>query len=74
MTPPDVITKTSELSNSAAGGYVSVDPATTRHTKFPNIFALAAETPILVANLLDVMKGGSGTVAKVSARTHLSAF
>uniref|UniRef100_A0A0X3NZX0 Sulfide:quinone oxidoreductase, mitochondrial n=1 Tax=Schistocephalus solidus TaxID=70667 RepID=A0A0X3NZX0_SCHSO len=84
MTPPEVLVKTAALSDSAAPGYVTVDRATTRHIKFPNIFsigdcsnmptsktaaAIASQTPVLVENLLDVLKGGAGTVAQYDGYT-----
>ncbi|BHF78664.1 hypothetical protein SprV_0602177700 [Sparganum proliferum] len=84
MTPPEVLTKTPGLSESAAPGYVTVDRTTLRHTKFPNIFslgdcsnlptsktsaAIASGTPVLVENLLDVMNGGAGKVAQYDGYT-----
>ena len=68
MSAPDVI-KNSPLAN--AGGWVDVDKATLRHTRFPNVFAcgdasslptsktgaaIRKQAPVLVANLLAAMK------------------
>ncbi|RDI88241.1 Linear gramicidin synthase subunit D [Venturia inaequalis] len=67
---PHAFVKNSTLANEA--GYVDVDQATTRHTKFPNIWsagdasslptsktaaAITSEAPVLVRNLLQTMKG-----------------
>ena len=67
---PDFV-KTSALAN--ADGWVEVDPGTLRHTRFENVFSLGDVTntpnaktgaavrkqaPLLVANLLDVMRIG----------------
>lgn len=68
MSAPDVIKK-SPLAN--AGGWVDVDKATLRHTRFANVFscgdasslptsktgaAIRKQAPVLVANLLAAMK------------------
>jgi len=71
---PDCIKK-SPVANEA--GWVDVDPKTTQHKKFPNIFslgdssslptsktaaAIAVQSPVVVQNLLSVMKGGKPIV------------
>ena len=69
MSAPDFI-KTSPLAN--AGGWVDVDKYTTRHTQFPNVFALGdcsslptsktgaairKQAPVTVANIAAFLKG-----------------
>lgn len=69
MGPPDFI-KSSPLADSA--GWVDVDPNTTQHTRFPNVFglgdasnlptsktgaAIRKQAPVTVANLISVMTG-----------------
>ncbi|PWY69782.1 sulfide quinone reductase [Aspergillus heteromorphus CBS 117.55] len=67
---PHAFMKTSALAN--ADGYVDVDPATTRHTKYGNVWsagdasslptsktaaAITSEAPVLVRNLLQTLDG-----------------
>ncbi|VDM03747.1 unnamed protein product [Schistocephalus solidus] len=80
----DVNHKASQVVGSEAPGYVTVDQATTRHIKFHNSIsigncsnlltsktaaAIASQTPVLVENLLDVLKGGTGMVAHYDGYT-----
>jgi sulfide:quinone oxidoreductase len=73
--PPDVV-KRSALADAA--GWVEVDKHTLRHPRYPNVFALGdasslptsrtaaavrKEAPVLVANLLAAMRGGTGTAS-----------
>ncbi len=74
---PDWLKRTS-LSDGSDLGWVQVDKDSLRHLRYPNIFALGdaanlptsktgaavrKQAPVLVANLLSVMKGGGGDVA-----------
>ncbi|KAI5456937.1 hypothetical protein BGZ63DRAFT_417311 [Mariannaea sp. PMI_226] len=67
---PHAFVKNSALANEA--GYVSVDDATTRHTKFPNVWsigdasslptsktaaAITSQAPVMVSNILRALKG-----------------
>ncbi|PWN41092.1 FAD/NAD(P)-binding domain-containing protein [Ceraceosorus guamensis] len=79
--PLDVVAK-SPLADQA--GFVEVDAATTRHTRFPNIWsagdasslptsktaaAITAQAPVLVANLVGAMKGGDAALATYDGYT-----
>jgi sulfide:quinone oxidoreductase len=80
MSAPDFLKK-SPLGNE--GGWVDVDKDTLQHVRYPNVFSLGdasslptsktaaairAQSPVLTANLLSVMKGGQ-PVAKYDGYT-----
>ncbi|CAK9834298.1 Sulfide:quinone oxidoreductase, mitochondrial [Anthophora retusa] len=76
MGPPDVLKKHPSLTNEV--GFLSVDPKTLRHTKYPNIYgigdcistpnsktmaAIAAQGKVLYKNIMDDLAGKPMTMA-----------
>ncbi|KAM7533879.1 hypothetical protein Aperf_G00000112030 [Anoplocephala perfoliata] len=87
MSAPAVVKTGVDLSFPESNGYVSVDPGTLRHLKYGNIFALgdcsslptsrtaaaiSSQSHVLCENLMDVINGGSGCVAKYDGYTSCS--
>ncbi|KAM7534685.1 hypothetical protein Aperf_G00000112050 [Anoplocephala perfoliata] len=87
MSPPEVLRTGADLSSPESNGFVNVDPGTLRHVKYGRIFALgdcsslptsrtaaavASQSRALCENLIDLINGGSGDVAKVLLLIHVS--
>ncbi|GAA27369.2 sulfide:quinone oxidoreductase [Clonorchis sinensis] len=88
ITPPmavsQVLKDTPKLTKPSAANYVDVDPATLRHTHYPNVWAIgdcsslptskttaavASQLPVLCKNLKSVLTGGTGNVEQYDGYT-----
>ncbi|CAL8092456.1 unnamed protein product [Calicophoron daubneyi] len=84
MSSPDVLKQTSKLTNPQASDYVDVDAHTLKHKLFNNIFAIgdcaalptsktaaavSSQSKVLEENLLDMLNGGKGDIAKYDGYT-----
>ncbi|OON15063.1 pyridine nucleotide-disulfide oxidoreductase [Opisthorchis viverrini] len=88
ITPPmaasQVLIDTPKLTKPSAANYVDVDPATLRHTHYPNVWAfgdcsslptskttaaVASQLPVLCKNLQSVLTGGTGNVEQYDGYT-----
>ncbi|VDL59460.1 unnamed protein product [Hymenolepis diminuta] len=84
MSAPAVLETGTDFTSPESNGFVSVSPDTLRHVKYPNVFALgdcsnlptsktaaaiSSESRVLCENLTDVIRGGSGEVAKYNGYT-----
>lgn len=84
MSAPEELKTGPDLSSPDSNGFATVNPETLRHVKYENIFALgdcsniptsktaaavSSESQVLCSNLTDVIKGGSGEVAKYNGYT-----
>ncbi|KAM3181363.1 hypothetical protein ACTXT7_014525 [Hymenolepis weldensis] len=84
MSAPAVLETGTDFASPESGGFISVNPDTLGHVKYPNIFALgdcsniptsktaaavSSESRVLCENLTDLIRGGSGEVAKYNGYT-----